>query len=170
MKKIVLTLALVASLLGLGLAAQPAEATHNARFAVVRTFTFQPTFAVQSFAYATFQPFTLVTVPPVVQVQKVEPITVDAFPATTQFLSAGVSTFRVGNSFVGNSFVGFRGGIFNAGIGFDRVRVRSFNAGNATVVQERIVRRGLFGFAREVETKTTVINPGVATFGRIRLR
>lgn len=66
MKKIALAFALVATLFAIGFSAQPAEA-HNYGVGVyaVRAYTFQPAFAVRSFAYATYQPAALAVLPPV---------------------------------------------------------------------------------------------------------
>lgn len=160
MKRLALALALVASILTLGLVTQPAEATHynySYGYSTVRAFTFQPTYQVQSFAYATYQPFALYALPPVVQVQKVEqtvevPATtykftapVDPCPQTYQLFQAG-PYYNYSNSYVaGRTFTRFesarfrndhvRGGFadVNVNVNAGRFRVRNFNDVNVNV-------------------------------------
>lgn len=166
MKRLALALALVASVLTLGLAAQPVEATHYGHnfsygYSTVRAFTFQPTYTVQSYAYATYQPFALYALPPVVQVQKVEqtvevPATtykftapVDPCPQTYQLFQAGpvynysesyvagpkftrFETFRVRNDFRNNHVNGGFANV-NVNVNAGRFRVRNFNDVNVNV-------------------------------------
>jgi hypothetical protein len=156
--------ALVISLLALALVAQLATAGgyghsygYSYGYSTVRAFTFQPTYAVQSFAYATYQPFALYALPPVVQVQRVEqtvevPATtyqfaapVDPCPQTYQLFQAapvynysGYSSGPTYSNFQfqgGYNHSGNRGNFANVNVSVDarRFRARQFNDVNVNV-------------------------------------
>jgi len=214
MKRALSVLALFAGLLSLVVFAQPAEATHNASFSfraggygysnfgyntyAVRAFTFQPTFALQTYTYAAYQPFALVPVQPVAAAA--EPVYAAPCPSTYQLFTApgygygnfasptpgyGYSTFQASNAGY-TSFSGFRGGFHNAP-SFDRFSVRvnagvnnrfnfRANSGVNEVNVRTVERNGLFGLRRDV-TNTTIrsnangnVNVNVQTFERGRLR
>jgi len=188
MKRFAVLLSLFVGLLCLVLIAQPAEATNNVSFSfrsggygtyAVRAFTFQPSFALQTYTYAAYQPFALVPAQPVADVA--EPVY--AAPNTVQLFAApgygygnfvaqapAFSTFRVGSTSFA-SFNGFRGG-FSAVPSFNRVSFRS-NFGVNAVNIRTVERRGFFGLGSSV-TNTTIrtVAPGVnvQTFSRVRLR
>lgn len=195
MKRLALVLALFACILSLGITAQPAEATHNASFSygyagysnysTVRAFTFSPTYALQSYAYATYQPFALYALPPVVQVQRVDPpvtyaepclqayqlfqvapaynygYSYAAGPTFNRFAGGGgysVSNFRVRNDF--NDHRGIRGGFANVNVNVNDGRFRSRNDVNVNV-QANGFRGG-----NATVIQNTTINRGLFGFRR----
>jgi hypothetical protein len=138
MKRLALVLALFACILSLGITAQPAEATHNVTFSygyagysnysTVRAFTFSPTYALQSYAYATYQPFVLAALPPVVQVQRVDPVVtyaapVDPCPQAVQLFQAAPAYAYSNTYAAGVTYNRFAVG---GGYGVSTFRVRNF--------------------------------------------
>lgn len=183
MKRLSLLFALVVGIVSFSFLAGPAEATHYGygcpNVSTVRAFTFQPTYTVQSFAYATYQPFTLYALPPVVQVQKVEQkvevpavtyeFKADPCPQTALLFQAapvynyGYSTFAAGPSYDRFTSVRFRnsphlnGGFANVNVNVNagRFRVRDFNDVNVKV------RANGFGNGATVIQQTEVNRRGL---------